>query len=1594
MSAGRGPVAGSSRQAQNHNQKEAEENCDEELKIVFSKELFVPPQQPQKIKRIEFSVANPEEISNCGEILVHETKLYKMPQRTPHEGSVLDPRLGVSNKREKCTTCEQKLADCNGHFGYIRLHLPLFHLGFLGDTVKLLQAICKTCSRVLLPPEEKAPHLRRARNPRADKMARRSAFEKVLHRAKQCKHCPYCGAENGIVKRIPGVYKIFHDKFKGKSATLAKNEFATAIKYNDEIDRFLPKIADDLNPLRTHQLFERIPDEDLCLLNLASRPEHLLISTVPVPPVCIRPSVEMEGVGSNEDDITMKLLAIVEYNTRLRVGLEQGLPASSVVEIWDAMQIEMAVVINSDVPGLSPMLQPQRKVRGYVQRLKGKNGRFRGNLCGKRVDFSGRTVISPDPNLGVHEVAVPKHVALTLTYPQMVNQHNMEDLQARVLNGYATHPGANTVVKKDGTRFLLKHADRRRTSRELQIGDIVERHLSDGDVVLFNRQPSLHRISIMAHRAKVRPWRTLRFNECVCNPYNADFDGDEMNLHLPQTEEARTEATLLMGTVSNICVPKSGEVMICATQDFLTCAFLLTSKDTYFTRAQIGNLCCYMMNAKQSIALPQPAILKPAELWTGKQLFDILIRPTGSSKLLLNFEIAEKNYSRSGEEMCPNDGYVRFYNSQLICGRIGKVVLGGAKGGLFGILNMDYKPRAAAECMNRLAKLSARFMGDRGFSIGIDDVTPSSSFKTANEANIRSSYEQCQDIIKKYKEGALMPEPGMNVDQTLEAKVMGVLNEIRTEAGKLCLSSLHYHNSPLIMSLCGSKGSPINIAQMVACVGQQSVNGARCFNGFPDRTLPHFPKGDKTPQGKGFVANSFYSGLTPTEFFFHTMAGREGLVDTAVKTAETGYMSRRLMKALEDLYVHYDYSVRDASSGIVQFTYGDDALDPLGIEGKKGEVLDFTRMMLRIKALSGRGGLCKPGTRKPKIYSDELFKRKKTPEVSTPRSDVTEVNPEATDNEPEVQPPSGDNDTDVRPRSGDGCSGDTVVVDDDATEVKSKQTDKMEAETEVKTEEVEIDVKLEELQADVKMEGEGAETEEEAEATEWLVPLPADLKMMIKEALNGDKINDTGEWCSVAFWEELKLFLFGILGGYKKARQWLGLTHTERGDDAVEYAACCHGITRFELEQFIRRVIKKYEVKKVDPGTCIGALGAQSIGEPGTQMTLKTFHFAGVASMQVTQGVPRIKEIINGSKAISTPIMDVPLEVSDSPVFARLIKGRLERTLLGQVASHIKTVLKAGLRPNLALGGRNNDFLNNGILKEKSEMMSHFFGKRMICSLGVVTGDTYISILLDMEAINSLQLGINAHTVQDCIATTRKAKVKAEKMFAESDRQLFVYPTVEVGKELSVELLRLEGALPKVIVSGIPTIERTVIHKDPGKGPRGSDVYKILAEGTGLTEVMGVAGVVGTKCQTNHIMECEQMLGIEVARSKIISEIEGVMGAFGMDIDHRHSMLLADCMTYKGQVLGITRVGITKMKDSVLHAASFEKTTDHLFDAAIHGRVDAVQGVSESIIMGIPMPTGTGMFKILYRQEDQGQDMPRRPDPIFITEHQRSKKKG
>lgn len=1385
---------------------------------------------PKQISHLQFGLLSAEEIQRVAEFQVTSRELFSMPSRSPAMGGVLDPRLGVSDKVSTCATCKRKLVDCVGHYGYIDLALPCFHMGFIKHTLNILQAICKSCSRVLLSDVELTEVIRKIRLPRQDALAKGAIWKKTLDKCKKARACPHCHAANGTVKRVGGVstLKIIHERYKGRhmgdEVDELEAQLQSAMRLNKDVLGALKLAVEDLLPTKVLTLFQNIPDLDCEALwldpLLGGRPENLILQKVIVPPVPIRPSVAMDsGGGSNEDDLTVKLQEIVGVNVALKLALSKGPHTRTIMEEWDFLQVQIAQYINGDMPGIQrPIGASKQAIRGLCQRLKGKQGRFRGNLSGKRVDFSSRTVISPDPNLAVDQLGVPVHIAKIMTFPEKVNRYNLDKLRQRVRNGPDIHPGANQIrlasMNTNNTSSAsggddsfvksLAFGDRDRAADQLRIGDIVERHMEDGDIVLFNRQPSLHKLSIMSHKVKVMEWRTFRFNICVCAPYNADFDGDEMNMHLPQTQEARTEATLLMGVHNNLTTPRNGEPLVAASQDFLSASYMLTQKDQFFTREQFCQYSGYFDNAESHVHIPTPAILKPVPLWTGKQIFGMLVGST------VNFEMKEKNYSGGDKNLkhfCPKDGWVAFRNGELVSGNIAKKTIGdGSKTGLLYVLLRDCGKVEAARLLDRFSKLCSRYFGGhKGFSIGVSDVTPSKSLQAMKYDILSAGYEKAERNIKLYKDGTLELRPGCDLLQSLEEILNGILGKLRESAGQEAMKTLPWSNTPRIMAECGSKGSPLNVSQMMACVGQQAVGGMRIQNGFVDRTLPHFQYNSLTPPAKGFVANSFYTGLAPTEFFFHTMGGREGLVDTAVKTAETGYMARRLMKALEDLSLRYDETVRNSENMVVQFIYGDDYLNPAKMENNDRPV-ELDRLYLNITQNF-------PCPEEPPLLGDNLV---------------------------------------------------TCIEE-----------------------------------------------------------------MLMEERFQ--RLLPTG----ILFHNELLKFFKDMV---ETQREKLSDMDEHTTDAMINQRIwnCCR-VTMSQANQFLETALSKYNESFVEAGEAIGAVGAQSISEPGTQMTLKTFHFAGVSSMNVTLGVPRLKEIINASKLISTPIITAKLVQDDNKVGARVVKAGIEKTTLGEISSYIKEVYAAG--------------------------------------------KCYISVQLDMDAIGQLKLNIDAYTVRTSIlrgarGQTRPAVIRMlkdchVKVKRGSKSKIRVYVPERSDKPgaspppVYFVMQALKVALPLVIVQGIPSINRAVINEENGKD--GKTSYHLLVEGYGLAEVMGSSGIDGRHTTTNHIIEVENTLGIEAARTKISSEISYIMNAYGIGIDSRHLLLLSDVMTFKGEVLGITRFGVSKMRESVLMLASFEKTTDHLFDAAVHARTDAIVGVSECIIMGIPIPLGTGLFKLLKK---------------------------
>lgn len=821
----------------------------------------------KKIGSMEFGVFSSKMIRKLSSAKIYTPNTYD-EDGYPVEGGLMDPRLGVIDPGIRCKTCGGRLGECKGHFGHVELTRPVIHVGYAKEVYNLLRMTCCGCGRLLLTEDE-------LKEFDPDKITRENISEiekgaqKVSNREKEC---PYCGE---IQKKIKFVRPYSY--YEGEAKLLV----------TDIIERF-----------------EKIQDHDLRYLGYKIRPEWTILPIIPVLPITTRPSITLESSDRSEDDLTHKLVDILRINQRLEENINSGAPQLIIEDLWDLLQYHVATYFDNGITGIPPARHRSgRPLKTIAQRLKSKEGRFRKNLSGKRVNFSARTVISPDANVSINDVVVPQAIALELTIPEEANERNMKALRKLILNGTDKHPGAHDVITSEGRKRILEE-NKEYIAEHLKEGDIVDRHLQDGDIALFNRQPSLHRLSMMAHRVKVLPYNTFRFNPAVCAPYNADFDGDEMNLHIPQSEEALAEAETLMLVQECIISPRYGTAIIGGRHDHVSGMYLLTRDGVKFTREEALRMVGDLMK------LPT----KKKE-FSGKEIFSQLL---------------------------PKDLSIEYV------GKMGKVVIKdgklkegiieeeGMSGALLNKIFLGYGSDRTRQFIDSSTTLSLRAIMNFGFSVGIDEEDlPDAALKKIADI-MTSAKDKVDKLIGVYRDGELKGIPGKSLEESLEDLIMAELSNARSQGGEIAEEYLR-GSTAVIMAKTGARGSILNLTQMAGVIGQQAVRGQRIKRGYYDRTLSHFKKKDVSAEANGFVKSNFKSGLEPTEYFFHSMGGRESLVDTAIRTARSGYMQRRLINALLDLKVHSDRSVRGDDGGIVQFLYGEDGIDPTRrgyIEGK------------------------------------------------------------------------------------------------------------------------------------------------------------------------------------------------------------------------------------------------------------------------------------------------------------------------------------------------------------------------------------------------------------------------------------------------------------------------------------------------------------------------------------------------------------------------------------------------------------------------------------------------------------------------------------
>ena len=846
----------------------------------------------KKIQAVEFYVMSPKVIRKMSAMEIKNPETYDK-DGYPEDGGLMDPHLGVINPGLRCKTCGQKMKSCPGHFGSLELVRPVVHSEFGRKLEILMHATCQQCGRVALT-EEQLEKLRKSIEGKAEDFSK-----KIVLKTKKVTKCPHCSEERGTVM-LDKPTNFFLDKER-------------------------------IYPTQIREWIEKIPENDLMLFGYnveLIRPEWFIMTVLSVPPITIRPSITLESGIKSEDDLTHKLVDIIRINLRLKDNIDAGAPQLIIEDLWDLLQYHITTYIDNNTAGVPPAKHRSgRALRTLVQRLKGKKGRFRYNLTGKRVNFAARSTITPDPFISINEVGIPEVIANDLTVSEKVTEWNKKDIEKMIKNTNKVI----YVVRPNEQRKKLTDDNRDEILEELDAGFKIERTLMDGDIVLFNRQPSLHRLSMMAHTVRIMPGKTFRINPIVCKPYNADFDGDEMNVHVPQSEEGKTEARELMYVQNQILSPRYGAPVIILDEDGVSGTFILTLASTQFSKKEAMKY-LYEVGITE---LPKPDRGKE---YSGKLIFSQILPKdmnleykTRTCEFVVNAGLCQNCV----KEKCKHDAYLKIKNGKLISGIVDENSLGERKGKLIDTLARNYPSDVIEQFYYKINRIICDLITKKGMTAGLDEYEVSDTVLRAKAKAIEEELKGAEEIVELYKRGRLDLIPGRTFKESFEIRMMRLGAKVKAKIEKQILKEkLGYifaerpKFNTMAMILSGSRGSSTNLMNIAGFWGQASVREGRPMRGYKDRLITLNQQKDVGAIAGGFIRHNFMEGMDPKEYFYHSMGGRQGEVDTGVSTKVSGYLYRRLANSLKDLVASNDGTVRTASKNIVQYIYGEDGVFP------------------------------------------------------------------------------------------------------------------------------------------------------------------------------------------------------------------------------------------------------------------------------------------------------------------------------------------------------------------------------------------------------------------------------------------------------------------------------------------------------------------------------------------------------------------------------------------------------------------------------------------------------------------------------------------
>jgi len=1464
-------------------------------------------ENPSRIIGIQFSMLSPEEIRKNSVVEITSGDTYN--NNKPVVGGLFDPRMGVLEPGLICPTDGLTYIDTPGYFGHIELARPVFSIQNMKDILKISRSVCFKCSKLLI---NKNQHKHILEWPQSKRWNYVTALtSKTIKR---------CGdqTEDGCGCKQPDKIKL-----EGMSTICA---IWDNLDTSDEENNKVTKKMTAENILK---IFKRISDDDINFMGFSpiwSRPSWMIWEVLPVPPPAVRPSVKHDAQQRSEDDLTHIYRSIIKYNSILRDKLSNPDSNANVTEGWyTILQHSVAMIANNKIKGVAPMAQRSgRPLNCIMGRLNSKNGRIRGNLMGKRVDFSARSVITGDPNLSVKQLGVPLKIAMNITKPVVVNDRTRDFLTKLVQNGPDGgpngEPGAKILERKTGQNISLRNVDRE--TIELYNGDIVHRHMMDGDAVLFNRQPSLHRMSMMCHIVKVmKVGDTFRMNVGDTKPYNADFDGDEMNMHMPQNVLAETELRALAAIPYCTISPASNSPIIGIYQDSLLGSYRLTRENVNFTQREAMNL-LMMFPHVDTAALSEKKTLRS---------FDVLSQIIPPMTMVYK----TKNF-KDGDDFATSPNVFEVRNGKFIRGQLDKSVIGSTTKGMLHRINNDFGNMACVDFNDNLQNIVTEYLKTSAYSVGISDLIANKTTQTQILTIIAKQKSEVQELIDKVHLGVFENNTARSNITEFETHVGNILNKATDEAGKIGRDSLDPNNRFLIIVNSGSKGNPTNIAQMISCLGQTSVDGKRIPYGFDGRTLPHFQKFNDSPGARGFIENSYISGLTAPELFFHAMGGRVGLIDTAVKTSQTGYIQRRLIKGLEDLKVEYDGTVRNNKGKIIQFTYGDDNFDTVRVEN---QVIPLVGMSVEdIYMHYDIVGINDQTSDLLSIYTRGAISRIKKQRVDTR-----------------------------------GKCREYITNMIEYREMIVKNVFKYKNENSIS-----MPVSFQNIIVNIQGQM-GLNQNSIVDIT------PLEAFELIEE--NYEKMNKIAYAPLTTLFKVMYYF-------YLNPRDLLVNKRFHRK----------------ALIVLLENISLKHREAIIHPGEMVGVIAGQSIGEPTTQLTLNTFHLAGVSSKSnVTRGVPRIEEILRLTKNPKHPSLTVylkPFEESEqekATTYATMMEHTRLVDITKSVQIHFEPVIGSTRIPE--------DQLLMEQFYEFEKLVSDCLDPVDVVDPTAVNKSKWVvRIELDQESMldknittDDINFAItNSHYGNDitCVFSDYNSnnlvfRIRLNSSILKKGKKKGVAETLDQSDDIYMLNNFQETLLKNIVLRGVNNINNVIarkiqnsvkkvdampvikkgmfsiagekemsIKKEDGKYVK-NDIWVLDTTGTNLLEALALDYVDPSRTLSNDIREVFNILGIEAARQMIYHEMMDVMEFSGVYINYHHLGLLCDRMTCNENMVPIFRSGLLNDNVGPVAKATFEVHTEVLLTAARHGEFDHMRGVSANVMTGQYGNYGTGAFQIV-----------------------------